>query len=242
MNARIGETFRALVTVRRVPGHVVVERLDVVLSGSLPMIVATIACVGAAMCDQAAAQAIRLIGDQHFVGPEYLKLGFEELGPLMVALTLAARVGAGFAAEIATLASEDTLDAKALYGADPAAQILAPMGIALVIGATGIGLLSTVIWEVAGIATAALRYGVNPLTFFSLEAITLRSVVLCVVKNASFGALIFAGALWAGLQAKRGAEAVGDATTRAVVIGVALSLVADLLIDIVAFLLPGARS
>jgi phospholipid/cholesterol/gamma-HCH transport system permease protein len=212
-----------------------VDRLDDVLTGSLFMVSVTVFCTGAAMCDQAAAQALRLIGDQSFIGPEFVKLGFEELGPIIVALSVAARVGAGFAAEVATLTSEETLDAKELYGAAPAQTLLAPMGMALIIGTTALGLLSTVTWEVAGMATSLLRYGVSPLTFFHPEAITLRCLVLCVAKNASFGAGIFVAALTSGLASKRGAQAVGDATTRAVVLSILAVMLANLLVDVAAF-------
>ena len=114
------------------------------------------------------------------------------------------------------------------------------MGLALVVGATCMGLLSTVTWELSGMATSLLRFSVNPLTVFHPEALTLRSLLLCVTKNASFGAVIFAAALMCGLASKQGAAGVGDATTRAVVAGVVLSLLMNLIVDATAFTLGGA--
>lgn len=217
----------------RVPWPATVRRLDDVLAGSLPLTAVAVACVGAAMCDQAAAQALRLLGDQSFIGPEYIVLGFEEFGPLVVSVVLASRVGAGFAAEVATLASEETLDAMDLYGEDPAARVLAPMLVACVVGGAALGLLSTIFWEIAGAATMQLRHGVNPFSFFHPEAVKLHSVVLCVVKNGSFGALVYFAALRAGLDAKGGSEEVGAATTRAVVLGVLYCLAMDLFVNVV---------
>jgi phospholipid/cholesterol/gamma-HCH transport system permease protein len=216
-----------------------VSRLDEVLVGSLLLIAVSLSCIGAAMCDQAASQALRLLGDQSFIGPEYIILGFEEYGPIAVAVTFASRVGAGFAAEVATLTSEQTLDALDHYGAEPSRHLLAPMGVACILGCACLGLLSVVVWETAGILTMWTRHGVNPLTFFRPDAVALHSVVLCLVKNLSFGVIVFSAALFAGLRARGGAEEVGIATTRAVVWGVVCSLAANLLVDIVWFSVRG---
>lgn len=239
-SARLSRALKlAALTPWRLPPRAFVERLDEVLWGSLFLTTVTVACVGAAMSDQAANQAMRLLGDMSFIGPEYIVLGFEEFGPLIVALTLAARTGAGFAAEVATLESEQTLDMLELFGADPVRDRLAPMGAALVVGGACLGLLSAFTWEVAGILTMLGRHGVNPLSFFHPEALGVKSLVLCVVKNASMGGLVFVGALLAGLSARGGAEEVGDATTRAGVYALVLVLTCNLGIDVVWFLVKG---
>jgi phospholipid/cholesterol/gamma-HCH transport system permease protein len=211
-------------------------RLDEVMPGSLPLVVVTVAAVGVALGDQAARQALRLLGDQSFIGPEYIVLGVEEFGPLIVALTLAQRVGAGFAAEVATLQSEDTLDALALYGLDPARSVLAPMGFSLVTGAVALGLCGFVAWEIAGMATLFFRSQVNPFTFFHPEAVTLGGLSLLVAKCATNGLLIFLASLRNGLSARGGAEAVGRAATAAVVEGVVLCMIASLVYDVAYFL------
>jgi phospholipid/cholesterol/gamma-HCH transport system permease protein len=210
-----------------------------VVPGSLLVVVVAVAAVGVALGDQAARQAQRLLGDQSFIGPEFIVLGVEEFGPLIVALALAQRVGAGFAAEVATLQSEDTLDALALYGDDPTRKLLAPMGFALVFGAVCLGALGFVAWEIAGIVTLYARSGTNPFTFFHPEAIKGSGVVLMIVKCATNGALVFVTALHAGLGARGGAESVGAAATRAVVGGVVACMTASLVFDVAWFALRG---
>lgn len=220
----------------RLDARALLARLDDVVAGSLLLVAVAIAAVGMALGDQAARQAVRLIGDLSFLGPEYIVLGIEEFGPLIVALTLAQRVGAGFAAEVATLQSEDTLDAFALYGLEPARRVLAPMAVALVTGAVALGIVGFVVWELAGILTLWLRSGMHPLTFFHPEAVTLGGLLLLVLKCASYGALVFISATRAGLAARGGAEAVGRAATEAVVMGVVLCLAASLAFDVVWFI------
>lgn len=242
MNARFSRSVRtAFLTPWRIPLGAIWQRLDEVLWGSFWGVMITVGAVGAAMCDQAAAQALRLLGDQSFIGPEYIVLGFEEFGPLVVALTLATRVGAGFAAEVAVAQGDETLDAMRLYGLAPETLRLAPMGVACTVGGACLGVLATAVWESTGMLTMWLRYGISPHTFFHPEAIHMHSVVLCLVKNASMGALVFVAALLAGLRAKAGSEAVGHATTQAVVWGLIAVLSANFTVDVLWFLYRGPQ-
>jgi phospholipid/cholesterol/gamma-HCH transport system permease protein len=236
MSARTS-TFAALA----LPPRAIVDRLHDVVVGSLVVVTAATACVGAAMADQAARQAMRLLGDQSFIGPEYLTLGLETIGPLVVALALAQRVGAGFAVEVATEQSEDTLAALRLYGRDPVRTRIAPMGVALVVGTLALCLFGLVAWELAGMAALGWRSGVNPFTFFHAEAIKASGVVLLVTKALLCGALVFVCAVRAGLRAREGADEVGRAATSAVVSGVVACLAMSALLDLVWFLLRGAR-
>lgn len=233
MSGRLAASLStAALTPWRIPFGRFLERLDEVLWGSLFLTTVTVMGVGAAMCDQAASQALRLLGDQSFIGPEYIVLGFEQFGPLIVAITLSARVGAGFAAEVATLTSEQTLDALELFGLEPARQRLAPMGIACVLGAGCLGILSAVTWELAGALVMWGKHGVNPASFFAPEAITTSSIVLCLAKTMTMGGLVFFAGLYAGLKARGGAEEVGVATTKAGVLGLVLVLLANLSLDV----------
>jgi phospholipid/cholesterol/gamma-HCH transport system permease protein len=235
----VWNVFAAMLAPLSLPLRAVLVHIAETGLGSLFLVVVTIASVGATMCDQAAAQALRLLGDQSFIGPEYIVLGFEEYGPLIVSVAFASRVGAGIAAHIATLSSEKTLDALVLYDNDPVRTILAPMGVATVMSATSLGLLSVVAWESAGILTMALRHGQNPLTFFHPEAVHLSSVIILVTKCTLNGILVFAAALTAGLRAEAGAEEVGHATTRAVIRGLVYALLANVLVDFVWFFVRG---
>ncbi len=234
--ASLGGASRAALTWWRLPPGALLQRLDEVVPRSVPLVIVTVAAVGCALADQAARQALRLLGDQSFIGPEYIVLGVEEFGPLVVALTLSLRVGAGFAAEVATLQSESTLDAMALFGQEPARRVLAPMGVALVLGAVALGLVGFVAWELAGMATLLLRSEVSPFTFFHPEAVRGAGVVLMILKCAAAGAIVFAAATHAGLAARGGAVAVGEAATKAVVGAVLGCLIMSAALDMLWFL------
>lgn len=234
--ATLGAAARAALLPWRLAPAALLQRLDEVVPRSAPLVLVTVAAVGCALADQAARQALRLLGDQSFIGPEYIVLGVEEFGPLVVALTLSLRVGAGFAAEVATLQCEDTLDAMALFGERPAERVLAPMAVAMGLGSVALGLLGFVAWELAGMATLLLRSGVSPFTFFHPEAVRADGVVLLLLKCAVCGLIVFLASARAGLLARGGAVAVGQAATRAVVGSVLGCLLCSAGLDMLWFL------
>jgi phospholipid/cholesterol/gamma-HCH transport system permease protein len=216
---------------RAIPSAAVLRRLDDVVGGSLGLVVAASACVGAAMADQAGRQAMRLLGDQSFIGLEYPVLGVQEFGPLVVAIVLAARVGAGFAAEVASLAVDGTLDALTLFRLQPLARRVWPMAIALPLGSVLLGVVAALAWEAAGIVGMYLRFQTNPFTFFHPEAVQPAMLGELVAKCAVFGAGVYVGASRAALLARVHGD-VGRATTDAVVHGTLICLFQNVVIDV----------
>lgn len=221
--------------VRHIPPRGVLRRLDDVVWGSLLLVLAAAGCVGAAMADQAARQAMRLLGDHSFIGLEYPVLGVQEFGPLVVAIVLAQRVGAGFAAEIASLVVDGTFDALRLFRARPFAGRVAPMAIALPVGSVLLGAVAIVSWEGAGIGAMFLRFQTNPFTFFHPEAVSTAMLGELVSKCALFGAGVWIGSTVAALHAADHRD-VGRATTDAVVLSTLLCLLVNVVVDVAWFL------
>jgi ABC-type transporter Mla maintaining outer membrane lipid asymmetry permease subunit MlaE len=217
---------------QHIPASLVLGRLDEVVWGSLLVVVAAAACVGAAMADQAGRQALRLVGDQSFIGLEYPVLGVQEFCPVVVALVLSQRVGAGFCAEVSSLVVDGTFDALRLFRAHPAATRIAPMALALPPGAVVLGVIAAVAWEGAGVFGMYLRFETNPFTFFRPDAVKPTMLVELVGKCALFGLCVWAGATGSALHAYVHRD-VGRATTNAVVASTLLCLLANVVIDVI---------
>ncbi len=219
------------------PGRALVARLDQVMSGSLLLVLISVAGVGAAMADQAGRQAMRLLGDQSFIGVEYPVLGAQEFCPLIVALVLAMRIGAGFTAELATLRSDDTWSALVVFRAHPLRRRVAPMIVALPLGTAVLTVLSLLAWELAGVAVMLARSGINPFTFIHFEVITVSLLGVLLLKSALFGVGIGIGAAWSALgPALWGGDSrpgeLGPTVTAGLVNGTLLCLTMNLFIDI----------
>ena len=153
----------------------------------------------------------------------------EELGPIMTAILVAGRSGSAFAAEIGTMKVNEEVDALITMGFDPvkflavpkvlAAMIVVPI---LTIYAMFFGLLGGLIIGVLGLDLTVYAYVQE-----TKRSIELFSLVSSLIKSAVFAALVAGIGCQRGFQVQGGAEAVGAATTSAVVAGIFLIIVTD---------------
>ena len=152
-----------------------------------------------------------------------------EMAPLITALVLAGRVGARITAEIGTMRVTEQIDALETLAFDPVAYLVVPRLLAgllmlpvLSILANAVGLASA--WVTASVATdvtsdqfrEGLRLG---FTYFQ--------VVYSVLKAFLFGGAISFLCAYEGYVTDAGAEGVGRATAKAVVIACVAILILD---------------
>ena len=142
-----------------------------------------------------------------------------EIGPLLAGLLVAARMGAGLAAELGSMVQSEQIDARVVLGADPVASLVAPRAIAC---ALAVPLLTVLLDASAllGSLAAELTTGKSTIGLFwskSLVFVKLSDVIPATVKTAVLGLLAALVACWTGLNAESTTEAVGRAATRGVV-------------------------
>lgn len=142
-----------------------------------------------------------------------------ELGPVLAGVLVAARMGAGLAAEFGSMSLNEEIDARVAMGADPVSGLVAPRAIAC---ALAVPLLTVVIDASAlvGALSAELMAGqLSPARFWRDSLVFLRpaDVIPATLKTAVFGLLVGLLGCWTGLNADRSSEAVGRAATRGVV-------------------------
>lgn len=156
-----------------------------------------------------------------------------ELGPLLTAIVLMARVGAAIAAELATMKVTEQIDALYAMGRDPISFLVVPRVLggfmvvpALVILADFMGLFAgwaVGVLAVEGLSTADVVYGMR--FYFRPWAL-----FFSVLKGAVFGIAITFIACFVGLRGTGGAEGVGRTTTTAVVTTTIVLMVLDVLL------------
>lgn len=206
---------------------------------SLSFIIVSMGFVGMIMVYQSTEQLSRAIGDTHLVGPSFIKLLVRVLGPTIIGLLIACRVGAGIAAEIGAMAVTDQLDAMRMCFADPIEVLLVPRVRAGIIAAFALTVVGAAASAGAGFATAVLLYSVSSGTFWNFELVSLPDVIQGMAKAISYGVVIPITAAVFGLRAKGGAGGVGRATTDAVV-GASFAIVLiDSFISLIAHLAGG---
>lgn len=166
---------------------------------------------------------------QYFVGTLVGKTMILELGPVLTGLALSGRVGASIAAEIGTMRVTDQVDALEVLAYDPLAYLVVPRLIAGVVMFPIIVGMASALGIVAGWLTAMGMLDMTGAQF--MKGVTLFfdpwDVQFAMIKSVTFGFTITAVGCFFGITTRGGAEGVGIATTRAVVVSSMLILVLD---------------
>ncbi|WP_257446187.1 MlaE family ABC transporter permease [Archangium lipolyticum] len=193
------------------------------------LVTSGMAFFGAVMVTIADSQARKMTGNLPVVGPPYFELMVREFGPVMSALLTAARGGASHGAELSTMSVNEQVEALEMSAGDPHADLVAPRVVAGLLGVPLLCVLGTMAATLSAVATASWVFGVDGTAFMDARYVDGWDVVAGLVKAAGCGLYIPLAAAVAGLSARGGAEAVGEATTR----GVVAACLGCLLIDFV---------
>lgn len=147
---------------------------------------------------------------------------FRELGPLVTAIVVAGRSGAGLASEIATMQVSEEIDALRSMGFDPISWLVVPRCLALVISVPILTWIGDVVALVGGLAATTTITDMTPRAFIlgTEEAITGAHFLSGFVKTPFLALAIGLIACGQGLAARGGAAAVGARTTSAVVLAI----------------------
>jgi phospholipid/cholesterol/gamma-HCH transport system permease protein len=161
-----------------------------------------------------------------------------ELGPLMTAIVLAGRSGSAFAAELGTMKVREELDALKTMGLEPVGFLVVTRVVAAVFMTPLLTLFADLVGVIGG-SVVLLALGFPLITFFHQVqiAVSYGSLLGGLAKAFVFGILVAAIGCLRGLQTKNGATAVGESTTRAVVSGIILIVIADGVFSVVYYYL-----
>jgi phospholipid/cholesterol/gamma-HCH transport system permease protein len=165
----------------------------------------------------------------YFVGALVGKTVMMELGPVLTGMALAGRVGANISAELGTMRVTEQIDALETLAYDPRAYLAVPR----VLGATLMFPVITAFAMAVGVAAGWIT-AINLLDLSTHEFVKglrqfyrFKDIWFGLVKSASFGFAVALMGCLQGFRAGGGAQGVGLATTRAVVLGCEAILVLD---------------
>ncbi len=164
-------------------------------------------------------------GAQAFLGGIAVSVTVREVGPLMIALLIAGRIGAFTAAELGTMNVTEQIDAIRCLGTDPIKYLVVPRFLACVVMSFVLTVVGIVIGILGSAAVAQLICGVSPLFYFSkvLDMVKVFDFVNGLWKSFFFGILIATVCCYYGFNTRGGAEDVGrNVNTTVVVTGISL--------------------
>lgn len=158
-----------------------------------------------------------------------------ELGPIMTAVLIAGRSGSSFAAEIGTMKVNEEVDALVVMGYDPAAFLALPKVLASLIVIPLLTLYADLLAIVGGLLVGVLGLDLTVYAYVqqTAKSLSVFDVTSGLVKSLCFAAIIAGVGCQRGFTVRGGAQAVGAATTSAVVTAMFFIIVTDSIFAIV---------
>jgi phospholipid/cholesterol/gamma-HCH transport system permease protein len=152
-----------------------------------------------------------------------------ELGPIMTAIIVAGRSGSAFAAEIGTMKVNEEVDALVTMGFDPTHFLVVPKVLAAMVAVPILTLYSDFFGIGGGLVLGILGLDLTVYTYVqeTMKVISVISIFRSLLKSVVFAVLIAGIGCQRGFQVRGGAQAVGSATTSAVVAAIFLIIVTD---------------
>ena len=155
---------------------------------------------------------------------------FRELGPLIGAIVLTGFAGASIAAEIGTMAVGEELKALKSHAIDSVRFLVVPRVIATALMTVCLAVVSDWAGVAGGAFTSYTALGIPPGTYFrqTFEIVKAADLLTGLFKAGVFGAIIGTLSCYLGMAVRGGAEGVGNATTRTVVLSIVALVCVDL--------------
>ncbi|MEY4669308.1 MAG: toluene transporter subunit: rane component of superfamily [Pseudomonadota bacterium] len=187
---------------------------------SIPIILLTAVFTGMVLALQTA-YGLHRFGAKNYVGNLVGLALARELGPVLTAVMVCGRVGAGIAAEIASMVVTEQVDAIRALGGDPIRRLVTPRIVAGTLSMPLLAGLAVITGILGGAAVAVLELGITGHQYYRsyLYAVQIRDVTDGLIKSCGFGLIVSSIACFKGLRCRGGTEGVGLTTTAAVVTG-----------------------
>ncbi|MES1929651.1 hypothetical protein SADO_10354 [Salinisphaera dokdonensis CL-ES53] len=152
-----------------------------------------------------------------------------EMAAIMTAFIMAGRIGATFAAHLATMEANEEIDALRMIGVSPFEFLVLPRLTALTLMMPLLFLYAAALGIGGGMIVADLVLDTSPASFLGRlqDAVAARHFVIGFVKAVCFGILIALASCYLGMRAGRNAAEVGRAATRTVVVSIIGIIVID---------------
>ncbi|MBM3202815.1 ABC transporter permease, partial [Candidatus Woesearchaeota archaeon] len=202
--------------------------------GAFPIVTLISLLVGLILAFVGAVQ-LSLFGAQVYIA-DLVGLGMaREMGALMTAIIMAGRTGAAYAAQLGTMNVNSEIDSLRTWGLSPIEFLVLPRLLALILMMPLLGIYAVFMGVLGGWLVAVSVFDISLVQFFSgvVRAVDLYDYGIGIVKCLSFALLVALAGCRRGMSCGQSAQAVGEATTRAVVDSIVYIVLADSVITLI---------
>lgn len=169
------------------------------------------------------------VGAEEFIGLVVTLGMVRELGPVLTGLMVTGRCGSAMAAEIGSMQITEQIDALKTLRINPFQYLIVPRMLASVLIMPFLTVFSMICGIIGGYIFCIYALGLNSETYISIiqERVELSDITGGLIKSAFFGLFFSWVGTYQGYKTRGGARGVGSATTRSVVIGSIIILIAN---------------
>jgi len=206
----------------------VLDQMDIIGVGSLPIVLLTGFFIGAVMVLQTAAQFERF--GQTALTADVVSLALvRELGPSITGLLVAGRNSSGMASELGSMIVTEQVDAMRAMGTDPIRKLVTPRMVATVLMLPLLTAMADFLGLIGGyiVSYFTLRLGAVSFWTRAIDVLEFSDLMQGLTKPVVFGFIIATVGCYQGLAVKGGTQGVGRATTQAVVTASVFILVSN---------------
>jgi phospholipid/cholesterol/gamma-HCH transport system permease protein len=212
-----GRAFAAMAT-RPLEGKLWVEQMDQLGVRSLGVTAIATTFTGMVLALQTA-YSLPELGVKYYIGSVVAKSLIRELGPVLTALIVGGRIGAGMTAEIGTMKVTEQIDAMRSMAVDPVKKLVAPKLAAVLVMLPALTVIGCGLGILGGLLVAVFQLNVQGSVYLNniAQNMALADLVSGFGKSFVFAYIIAIIGCYNGLHTTGGADGVGRATTDTVV-------------------------
>jgi phospholipid/cholesterol/gamma-HCH transport system permease protein len=177
--------------------------------------------------------ALKRFGAESLVGPTVALSMARELGPVLTGLMVTGRAGSAMATELGTMRVTEQIDAMVTMAVNPVRYLVVPRVIAGILMFPLLAIITDFVGVLGGYFVGVKLLGINPGVYIgrTIDFMQVSDIFAGLYKATVFGLIMALVASFNGYYAYGGAEGVGRAATRSVVMASVMILVSDYLMS-----------
>ena len=178
---------------------------------------------------------LRLFGAQIYIADIVGIAMVRVMGAVMTGIIMSGRTGASFAAELGLMQINEEIDAFKTLGISPVEFLVMPRVLALVIMLPLLTIYADFMGIVGGFFVSTTFLDLNPVEYLqhTQSAVQLSNVWVGLTHSFVFGIIVAICGCLRGIKCARSAEALGEATTSAVVSAITGIVIATAIITLI---------
>jgi phospholipid/cholesterol/gamma-HCH transport system permease protein len=201
---------------------------------TIPLIATTLGFLGMIVMLELKFQLTRVLHNISLIPGIAGLMFFREFGATVVMAMLAAKVGAGFTAELGGMKTTDQIDALELLGVSPVHYLVAPRFAACMVMGMALSVIGLFAAFMMGFLASLGTFNYQTYLGTMNAYVGWPDFINLILKALALGWVVPITSCYYGLKTQGGARGVGEATTKAVVTGILIIIILDFTISAIA--------